>query len=379
MDEEMREKLKGYIIFSKDVKTLDEIGELSITRIKGITKKEAGPLKSAYKVATIDDLSTIELTSRDLRYLECLGIKQTDILNWILLSKVLKSKDLENYIGPKKISLVGLNNAGKTALSRLFQNNVDINTFGKIKPTKGVERVILNSGNHEYVVWDMGGQENYREQYLKNGEKYFLNIELMIFVIDVHDKVNHNKAILFLKEILESLEFLQEKPNILVLIHKVDPDLNDNVEILEDINFLEKKINEVFKEKGFQYEVTTSSIYEHISKDPLIAKEMKEIITAEHEVKETVKDKELGESIEKTLNLMINLSASIESRLLNIEGTMTNVVQWVDYLRKTMPLKPPKAYSPPDADDKIVTKSLTIRDAVQSELKNILKMRKLGY
>jgi len=106
---------------------------------------------------------------------------------------------------------------------------------------------------------------------------------------------------------------------------------------------------------------------------------MKETITSEHKVSEQVKDKEMGESIEKTLNLMINLSASIEERLLNIESTMENVVQWVEYFRQSMMVTPKKVLKPPDADDKIITKTLSIRDTVQNELKSILNMRKLQY
>ncbi|NHI93432.1 MAG: hypothetical protein EAX96_13175 [Candidatus Lokiarchaeota archaeon] len=377
MENIIKEKLKKFILFSKNIENLSEIENLPITRIKGMTKNLAEILKKTHKISKIEDLSTLELDNNDIRVLESQGIKRLNIINWIILSKVIKSSELENYFGPKKIVLVGLHNAGKTALMQLFKKDFDINTFGKILPTKGVDRVSISSENHEYIIWDMGGQTNYRQKYLKDAEKFFLNIELMIFVIDVQDKSNFNSAILYLKDIISSLEFLQENPNISILIHKVDPDIKDKEEILENIKFLKKKIHEVFKEKQFTYELSTSSIFQTLSKDPQVAKEIKSTITSEHKVSESIQDIKLGTTIENTLNLMVNLSASIEERLSNIENTMQYAVEWIEYIKQALPIKSPQTFKEEDEEDKIIGKTLSIRQAINNELKSILKMRRI--
>lgn len=377
MNDAIREKLKNYIVFSKKIKNVNDLVGLPVDKIKGMTKKSASILKKTHQVAKIGDLSDLELDSKDMRNLENQGIKKLNLVNWMVLSKVIKSNELENYLGPKKIVLVGLNNAGKTALTQILKNNYDINTFGKILPTKGVERITISSNSHEYIIWDMGGQESYRMQYLKNTEKYFLNVELIMFVIDVLDKSNYNTSILYLKDILNSLEFLKEQPNFLVLIHKVDPDIKDEEEVIENIKFLEKKINEVFQGKEFKYDVSTSSIYQTLSKDPKVSQDMKTAVSSEQKVREEVKDAELGTCIEKTLNMMINLSASIEERLTNIEKTMDYTVQWVEYFKKAMPIKSPTNSKEQDEEEKIIGKTLSIRQAVTNELKSILKMRRI--
>ena len=125
MDEAFREKMKNFIVFSKNIENVNELSNLPIDKIKGITKKTASILRKTHKVEKIADLSNLELESNDLRALGIRGIKKMDLMNWIVLSKVINSSELENYLGPKKIVLVGLNNAGKTALTQILNNDYD--------------------------------------------------------------------------------------------------------------------------------------------------------------------------------------------------------------------------------------------------------------
>jgi len=372
MDESIKEKLKNLIVFSKEVKDLKDISNLPINKITGLSNKNADALKEKFEVTKIGELASLELNIKEIRSLESLGINRKDLINWMLLSKMINNATIEDYLGPKKISIVGLDNAGKTAIFLVLKENVNINAFGKISPTKGVYRESINKGNLEYVIWDMGGQSIYRQQYLANAEKYFVQNEIIMFVIDAQDKNNYNSAIMYLKDVVNALEYLKENPKILVIIHKVDPDIQD--EIKGDIDFLEKKIKEVFKDKTFEYEISKFSIFQKLTIDENVTKEMKKTIIPKFSKKIEESSKEdLADMLENALNFMINLSASIEERLTNIETRMDYFDEWIQYLQQsTTNLKLPK-----DKADKIVAKTLSVKEAVSNELKSILKMRKI--
>ncbi|NHI93424.1 MAG: hypothetical protein EAX96_13135 [Candidatus Lokiarchaeota archaeon] len=376
MDESVREKLKKIIIFSKDVTDLKGILDLPINKIKGLTKNLASVLKERLNVVKISDLVNLELNRKDLRFLESSGINQKDLMNWMLIAKMIDDATIDDYLGPRKISLVGLNNAGKSALLQILKEKVNLNLFGKILPTKGVYRDSIIKGDLEYVIWDMGGQDIYRQEYLKNVGKYFIGNELIVFVIDVQDKNNYNSAIVYLKDIINALEYLEENPNILVLINKVDPDIKNNKDILEDIKFLKKKIKEVFRDKTFNHEINTFSIYEKLTKDINVTKEIKDnVIVNVNKEFEKKEDENISAALEKVLNFMINLSASIEERLSAIENRIDNMAEWIEYFQQTPTMNAPQIYK--DKADKIVAKTLSVKEAVANELKSILKMRKI--
>ena len=52
-------------------------------------------------------------------------------------------------------------------------------------PTKNIERTTLVEKN--VVVWDFGGQETYRNEYLADPESYLSSISYAFYVVDVQD------------------------------------------------------------------------------------------------------------------------------------------------------------------------------------------------
>jgi len=44
-------------------------------------------------------------------------------------------------------------------------------------------------------LWDFGGQIDHREEYLKEPEKYFFGINLVIYVIDIQDTERYDESI----------------------------------------------------------------------------------------------------------------------------------------------------------------------------------------
>ncbi|MHA1799842.1 MAG: ADP-ribosylation factor-like protein [Candidatus Helarchaeota archaeon] len=376
MDALIEQKIKNFIDYSKEINDIKDIVSLPLSKIKGITNEIEKILKETLKVSTIEELAKRKIKKKELVDLELRGIKEQRLSNWLFISKMISENRMEDFLGPKKIALMGLNNAGKTAILHVLKNNVNLNIFKKLKPTKGINRESMEYQGLDCVIWDMGGQENYRKQYLANAERNFLNVELLMFVIDVQDKNNFNSAIVYLKDIMDSIEYLKEDPYFLVLIHKVDPDIRENDEIKESIRFLQKKINEVFKNRNFKYEITVSSIYTKLSKSPSLTKEIRSLLSIDEEEKKEASNTALESTIEHILSLTINLCASIEERFANIETSMANMMEWMNYYSQNVTMVSPKRFAKTEEDNKI-DEMISIKKAIGNELKSILKMRKL--
>lgn len=121
--------------------------------------------------------------------------------------------------------LSGLQAAGKTSILKVLDH--DFTRLHQLKPTMGTERTMLSLMGMTLVRWDLGGQEKYRQRYLAEMEKYFGDLTLLLYVIDVQEAREDwiQKTLDFLGKILDFLRERGENPIIAVLFHKFDPDL----------------------------------------------------------------------------------------------------------------------------------------------------------
>ena len=106
----------------------------------------------------------------------------------------------------KKILLLGLANSGKTSIVLSMQGITDLYSFTSLKPTEGIKISEFEDDEIDYVMWDFGGQEQYREQHKQNLHKFISETDELIYVIDIQDENVYFISVIFLREILYILK-----------------------------------------------------------------------------------------------------------------------------------------------------------------------------
>jgi len=151
-----------------------------------------------------------------------------------------------------KVIISGLDNAGKTSILTALDKKYDFQKdIVQLKPTIRV------------VFWDMGGQEQYREIYMKYQDVYFDATDLLIYVIDIQDPERFENSLEYLNAILSFFMDAKMDVPIIITFHKFDPDLRGNTEILENIEKLREQI--LMNYPSFKILFQQSSIYDIIS------------------------------------------------------------------------------------------------------------------
>ncbi len=120
----------------------------------------------------------------------------------------------------KKILIAGLDNAGKTSIIDLVQNKM-VKTLS-MNPTKGVSRREAEILGQSFVIHDLGGQEQYRQIYLNQASKYFLETGACVFIVDLQDKARYVVALGYFEAILKLFKGLRISPRVYVFFHKFD-------------------------------------------------------------------------------------------------------------------------------------------------------------
>ncbi len=154
--------------------------------------------------------------------------------------------------------LIGLENVGKTSILLTLEKKYSL--LGSLTPTKGIERSIFKIFGYQVSAWDLGGQEAYRKSYLQKNI-IFEETDLFLYCIDVKEPQNYELALDYYQKILEIFdESKQKEIPILILLHKVDPDIKNNPEIRKNVKILQ----DLFQEgsKDFKIEFFETSIYD---------------------------------------------------------------------------------------------------------------------
>ncbi len=160
----------------------------------------------------------------------------------------------------RKIIFAGLDYVGKTSIILTLQKK--FSSMNSI-PTKGIARSNLSYTKFlgfEFTTWDLGGQEKFRKGYMKSKYRVFTHTEFLFYVIDMQDPNRFDLSMDYFKDILHTLETLNENPKISILFHKDDPDIKQEEDMQNKIDLITSKIEKL--EIPFKYKFFKTSIHE---------------------------------------------------------------------------------------------------------------------
>ena len=162
----------------------------------------------------------------------------------------------------KKIVFAGLDFSGKTSI--ILSLNEEFSKLQKLKPTMGIETRTDNILGMKVIQWDIGGQEQFRNQYVKD-KTHFENTDLLCYVIDVTDYSPQriSESVEYFKQILKVFEYFKFTPKIIVFLHKIDPDVQFQEDIRNNCGTIFKTISKISEVQNntFEVEFFQTSIY----------------------------------------------------------------------------------------------------------------------
>ncbi|MFX1408832.1 MAG: ADP-ribosylation factor-like protein [Promethearchaeota archaeon] len=164
-----------------------------------------------------------------------------------------------------KISLVGLSGCGKTSLYSVAFAEKSAQETKSLSPT-----ILYETRRHPFLglqvgIFDFGGQEQYRKEYMEKPE-IFRGTDILIPIVDLHDPNNFEQAKEYFVGLLDVYRKNNEKPKIFLFLHKYDTE--DYQKELLDTNV--KKAKEIFldlfKDYDFEYKLTSIYLQDELAK-----------------------------------------------------------------------------------------------------------------
>ncbi|MBN2151884.1 MAG: 50S ribosome-binding GTPase [Candidatus Lokiarchaeota archaeon] len=159
---------------------------------------------------------------------------------------------------PKKLLLVGLDNAGKSSIVNIVVKKMTdaLTTV----PTKSVDRSDIVILGQQVLIHDLGGQQKYRRKYIeKGGLQFFEGTDVLIYVVDLQDRDRYDLALDYFGKALASANQLKISPKLYVFLHKFDgPYLEDYKDVKTrtqlECDALKEKFADIAKEHGLELE-----------------------------------------------------------------------------------------------------------------------------
>jgi len=325
-----------------------EILDLPITTLKDISSVEAAQIYDIFKIDKIKDLAKLDsinpaekLLPADINnYNELKAKFKLKIIaelisdsfmdyevfrNHVAIAKMISraKEKKEIYLKKKETKLicVGLDNAGKTAILTSLGGKLGISDLAKLRPTKKVERKKISTSTMDLFVWDMGGQADYRRDYLEKPENYFLRTDMLLYVIDMQDPARYEESFEYLKNILDIMKLMGENPYILAFMHKSDPDIINEPEFQVNCEYVADKLNFLLNKYEFEFDIYTTSIFNFFTSEPKFSKFIKETLSDKESLNNPVirKVEGLGDILERTLNAIAILSNSLSEQINNLK------------------------------------------------------------
>ncbi len=314
-----------------------EISNLDINNFKDLDIQESEKITAIFGIKKIRELADItysQLIENSTKMKER-GIAQAKLELVITAAKYISNAAEYRTLEGQKIVLVGLDNAGKTALLNAIKKEV-IN-ISDLKPTQSVQRQTLNLQNKKLYIYELGGQEVYRNQYLEDPERYILGTNTFVFLIDMQDQGRYDVALKYLGQILSIVKYLNEKPEFIILLHKSDPDiLKFQPMFREKIDHIMEKVRKIFQQHSFRYQIHISSIHNILGLSKSFEFLLKKLLTGDLE-----KEKEstaVFELIERILNMILNIESDLTDEISSLSEKMYRMDKDLSTIKKVLKL-----------------------------------------
>ncbi|MFW9937658.1 MAG: ADP-ribosylation factor-like protein [Candidatus Thorarchaeota archaeon] len=152
-----------------------------------------------------------------------------------------------------KIVIAGLDNAGKT--SSLIALRQKYNFYEKVKNLKPTIKVDYSSFKflvNTFFFWDMGGQEKYREIYVKD-PVYFSETDYLYFIIDIQDELKFEEASNYLHTILDIYRLLDYSNEVIICFDKYDPKYKIDKDFIDRAEMLKTLILKQNNDMNFKF------------------------------------------------------------------------------------------------------------------------------
>ncbi len=104
---------------------------------------------------------------------------------------------------------------------------------------------VFNLLSHKIIEWDLGGQESYRIAYLRDPNKFFDDIEIAIYVIDIQNVDRVSESLSYLRDVILTFKELRINPPINVFFHKSDPKLIESQDLIINDSVIQELINSI--------------------------------------------------------------------------------------------------------------------------------------
>ncbi len=170
----------------------------------------------------------------------------------------------EKQITDRKILIIGLENSGKTSILLTLKEDTNLLSYTSLKPTRGINIATIDKQDSQLIIWDMGGQEQYRTDHLKKLNRYLSGTESIIFIIDIQDLKKYDIAFEYLEKVVNEIKKENVSVKLSIFLHKYDPNITHKKEfknIDEVINSqLIPKIDRIMPQ-NFDYRIFKTSIY----------------------------------------------------------------------------------------------------------------------
>ena len=304
--------------------------DLSLKKLKGIEKEELIFLKKN-NIETIRDFASIDISTYD-NFLEKSEISEKTLKKIYIAAKLIANAWSKRKIYIKKptmkVVVAGLDFAGKTSLINRLVNDYNYNDLINLEPTVGVNVEEFKSEKLNLILWDLGGQKNHIDEYLEEPERFFVQIDVLIFVIDSQDDVRYDIAIKYLTDLVEILGYLEEFPYVLILLNKADSDLVNDPDYQIKLEYITEKVTDLFieHEKSWIVEIIPTSIYNFYSNTPEIARSIKNIFAKETEQEKEDRLPEIERKVQRILDINLQFMDKISADLSDIKKILYQVL-----------------------------------------------------